>query len=361
MLTAVLETNEERLKELFSQKNSDKSTLWHLAIENNVSSTIKFLLQMGKGTDSVNAEHKSVLDLAVAKEDPILLRRLIHDAGFRKANLYYAAKNTEIFNILVQEAKRNMYEINDDGQSLLHAACAYGNFELVTKLLSSGLNVNFEDRFGQTPMHFAVRSRCLDLVMYLHTNRAVLNKPKRYFGIKSHFKSLIIEALKSHDEEILQFLLKNGADTDATDEKGRNSINYACQEGYSSTIIQQLLQNGANPAMFDKQNKCALHYLEKNLSALTLIYSLNPTLFKPVANNPVVSTLTCPICKDEIEECYPNIPCSHQFHHECLFEWQKASLACPLCSALTATICIPKRKTRMTAVLKAINIRPMRF
>lgn len=355
MLKAVMETNEEILKNIRNHKNAEKNTIWHLAVENNVESTIDFLLQMGKGNDTVNSDGKSVLDLAVARRDAVLVRRLIHEAGFRKANLFYAARDTEIFSILVKEAKRNMYEINLEGQSLLHAACAYRNFDLVVTLLSAGLNVNLEDCFGQTPIHFAIRSKCSELVIFLHTNRAILNKPKRYFSSKSKFKPVLIEALKARDYESLSFLLKNGADPNATDEMGRNAVNYACQEGYPNTIILDLLRTGSDPSLVDKREDSALKHLESDLSALTIIYSLHSNLFSPLEMVLTTAESSCPICKDSIEDSIPKLPCEHKFHTECLQEWQKTSLACPLCSCMTVSINIPKRKTRMISLLKAIN------
>ncbi len=357
MLKAVLESDEDALKRIFMQKNSQKNAVWHLAIDHDVSDTIDILFTLGKGLDCINSAQKSVLDLSVAKGDPLFVRRLVHEAGFRKANLFYAAKSTQIFLILVKEAKRNMFEINADGQSLLHAACAYCNYDLVSNLLLAGLNVNLEDRNGLTPIHFAVKSRSLDLVIFLHTNKALLNKPKRYFSAKSNFKPLLIEALKAYDPEILTFLIKNGAGPNAFDEEGRNAVNFACQEGFSNSIIVELLRVGSDPILIDKHGSCALSFLQKSMNALTLIHTLRPDLFIPSRKITLNSSTKCPICKDLIEEQVLKLTCKHHFHQECLQEWQKTSLACPLCSELTANISIPKRKTRMTALLASINKR----
>lgn len=45
--------------------------------------------------------------------------------------------------------------INDDGETLLHAAIAYSNEVVAAELLKRGIDVNRQDLKGRTPLHFA--------------------------------------------------------------------------------------------------------------------------------------------------------------------------------------------------------------
>lgn len=360
ILKAVLECGTEQLLGYTAKnlKNSHKQTIWHIALKHQAYSTIDFLLGLGKGHDSLDEDGNSALDLAIEIGDVVLLRRLIHDAGFRKCCIFKAAKNTEIFCILAKEAKRNMYEINHQGRSALHAACMHGNYELASILMTSGLNVNLEDCFGYTPLHYAIHKRNLELVVFLKTNRAVLNRPKRYFANNSRFKPVLNEALSVYAFEILDYLLDEGADPNALDDCGRNSVNLACEMKLPTVIITNLLKNGADPQIVDKNGKCAFDSISSNLSILTFMYNHTKfDIFTPQDLTHCASDC-CPICKDSIEnENIPVIPCSHRFHSECLQVWQETSLACPLCSKLTVTLSFQKRKTRMNRLIDLFNKR----
>lgn len=360
ILKAVLECKFEELKTFNSKniRNSHKQTVWHLALKHQATSSIDVLLGLEKNHDSLDEDGNSVLDLAIDIEDVVLLRRLIHDAGFRKSSNFKAAKNTEIFCILAKEAKRNMYEINHQGRSALHAACMHGNLELATILMTAGLNVNLEDCFGYTPLHYAIQKRSLELVMFLRTNRAVINRPKRYFSNSSRFKPVLNEAIRNYAFEILDYLLEQGADPNALDDCGRNSVLLATEMKLPSAIILHLLKAGADPRIVDKNGHCAFDSLLSNLSMLTFLYNHTKfDLFTPpyFAH---CSAGSCPICKDSIDnEQIQEIPCSHRFHSECLQVWQETSLACPLCSKLTVNINFQKRKTRMNRLLEFLNKR----
>mmetsp|Transcript_6106 Transcript_6106/g.9124 ORF Transcript_6106/g.9124 Transcript_6106/m.9124 type:complete len:224 (-) Transcript_6106:1472-2143(-) len=50
--------------------------------------------------------------------------------------------------------------------SPLHIACRYGNLDIV-KLLTKSCNINCQDQFGFTSLHYAVVSHKRDVVMYL--------------------------------------------------------------------------------------------------------------------------------------------------------------------------------------------------
>jgi len=50
----------------------------------------------------------------------------------------------------------NLNQVDYNGRSALHMACAEGNYKVVEVLIQHGANVNMKDRWGQTPLQVAV-------------------------------------------------------------------------------------------------------------------------------------------------------------------------------------------------------------
>ncbi|EKX34971.1 hypothetical protein GUITHDRAFT_42184, partial [Guillardia theta CCMP2712] len=50
----------------------------------------------------------------------------------------------------------NIDEKNYDGRTVLHIACAEGNYRMVEVLLNHGADKNIKDRWGNTPLQEAI-------------------------------------------------------------------------------------------------------------------------------------------------------------------------------------------------------------
>ena len=50
----------------------------------------------------------------------------------------------------------NLNQVDYNGRSALHMACAEGNYKVVEVMIQQGANINMKDRWGQTPLQVAV-------------------------------------------------------------------------------------------------------------------------------------------------------------------------------------------------------------
>ena len=66
------------------------------------------------------------------------------------------------------------------------------------------------------------------------------------------------------DHEILQTLIKSGADVDAANMIGMTPLMQAAKGLFTHEILQILLDSGADVAIKDKNGKMALDYAEQN-------------------------------------------------------------------------------------------------
>jgi ankyrin repeat protein len=50
----------------------------------------------------------------------------------------------------------NLNQVDYNGRSALHMACAEGNYKVGEVMIQQGANINMKDRWGQTPLQVAV-------------------------------------------------------------------------------------------------------------------------------------------------------------------------------------------------------------
>lgn len=348
---AILAVKTERadfLQHLFNEgvnthvQSSSRETLWHLAVRRQNAQVLDVLARGCRPNTVVDNTGQSVLDIAIQLQNQPTVELLLA-AGFRKFNLFAATKSTDLFTLLVRETHACIYEHNAQGQSLLHAVCRHGNAVLAQSFLAEGFNVNLEDAAGLTPLHHAIQQSNLQLVMLLVNNRALVNRPKRYFAPRSPFPPMLHEALKSGNLAIIQCLLKSGADPNVADAAGRNAINFACSLQASNLVLLDLLDAGSDPAMSDRGGTSAASRLVEagNVTVLTAIFN-GQHASKALALPPIeaYSTLlpscSCPICKETMiaGDAFYSLTCRHHFHKDCLSEWMGTSVTCPLCGVI---------------------------
>ena len=319
-------------------KSKNNETIWHVALKSINLKILNILFEHCSPTSEVNKQKESVLDLVVKYNDMSLLKRFL-DHGFKKINLFEVTGNTKIFVEIVSNIKSlNIYAVNDQGQSLLHAAVRSNNLGLTKALLCDSFDVNQIDNEGRAPIHMAIKSRDLNMVIFLYTNRALLKPVKKLWTTKMKFIPVIHEAIDYDDPAILSYLIRNGADLNAHDPSGMNAIALAVKRKLSDNILKELIEAGSDPLLPDKSGKSALNALKDNNTMTAFIYKLpkkknitSAFIIPEVSCNHIDSY--CPICKETIEETdqmYLTY-CKHDYHKKCLDFWFETSLNCPQC------------------------------
>ncbi|CAC5410686.1 unnamed protein product [Mytilus coruscus] len=216
--------------------------------------------------------------------------------------------HTEIVKLLIDN-NADIYKVNSEGKTPLHAACCVGNNDIVSILISSDSDVNMLDVDFETLLHTACRNGSLCVIQTLLNHGADIHKLNReehtpiYLanteGIivdecilkalqekeigqtkgknisksnKNKFEKQKIvltsnviqygwtplyEACRYGDIETAQSLIRNRADVNMKTDSGEMPLVAACQQGHGF-LIQLLLEEGAdvNEALCYAVQKC---------------------------------------------------------------------------------------------------------
>jgi len=103
--------------------------------------------------------------------------------------------------------------------------------ESVRLLIGAGADVNLADRFGTTPLTYAVMSKNDDAAERLLAAGADPNA-RNCRG----FTALHAATLRGYVPPLLQVLLDNGANRDARDDQGKTPLDYAKDDGNTAAM-----------------------------------------------------------------------------------------------------------------------------
>jgi len=120
-----------------------------------------------------------------------------------------------------------------------------GNLGSIKKRVNAGENVNAFDKWGWTPLHWAVYYRSVPITKFLLENGADpnLQTTEAYGSMKSGCTPLMIAAYYGLPD-FAELLLKRGAKTNVTDDTGTTAIDFA--KRYRFTEVIELLENSNN-------------------------------------------------------------------------------------------------------------------
>ena len=106
----------------------------------------------------------------------------------------------------------------------IHDACRHGNIEFVTTFLAEcPSQLDFQDIWGNTPLHYAAKSGHLELV-----NRLVESGVHLHLKNNTGMTPLHLACGIGH-LEVVNRLLKSGVDLNVKDEDGWAPIHYVCR------------------------------------------------------------------------------------------------------------------------------------
>ncbi len=117
-----------------------------------------------------------------------------------------------------------------------------GNYGSVKKRVSEGGDVNEFDKWGWTPLHWAVYYRSLPIARFLLENGANPNiqTTDAYGSMQSGCTPLIIASYYGLSD-FAGLLLKHGAKTNIADDKGMTAIDFARRYQYREVVA--LIEN----------------------------------------------------------------------------------------------------------------------
>jgi hypothetical protein len=135
----------------------------------------------------------------------------------------------------------DVVKIENGGLSLLGAAAKNPRYwrENMLLLLGKGADVNFKNRFGFTPLHYAVMSCGSGQPEVMGSAHLLLEKGADVNAPLSKGDTPLHKAVDGNDLALVKLLLEYGADPNAQGRKGRTPISRAEQMG-NAAIIEAL-------------------------------------------------------------------------------------------------------------------------
>ena len=131
----------------------------------------------------------------------------------------------------VQKMRLNKY-----GESPLHVAVKRGDLDKVRSLLLEGADVNSKDHAGWRPIHEAMREgdNALNIIRLLVEHNANIN------ALSDSGSTALHDAAAYMSEEIIEYLIKSGADPAIENLDGKTPLHIAKMPQYART--KQILQ-----------------------------------------------------------------------------------------------------------------------
>eukprot|EP01060_Flectonema_neradi_P031214 TRINITY_DN4678_c0_g1_i1.p1 TRINITY_DN4678_c0_g1~~TRINITY_DN4678_c0_g1_i1.p1 ORF type:complete len:422 (+),score=46.49 TRINITY_DN4678_c0_g1_i1:40-1305(+) len=208
------------------------------------------------------------LELAWVSRNLDMCRLLIKYGADNKNLCYHKAWSPEAIRFL-KEAGVHPDTVKQDRQSALFCV---GDVEKAASLIQVGANVNFEDAFRNTPLHY--RGSCPEIAKLLLDNGAIVNH-RNGMGRSPLFKC--------NFKRVCELLLRHGADVNLKDNIGMTAL-FTCQDGESA---QLLIDNGANVNEIDNQGRTPLFYSNNDTVQVLLRNGASATHTDKEGNTPL--------------------------------------------------------------------------
>jgi len=164
---------------------------------------------------------------------------------------------------------------SESGETPLYVAIYEGHLEIIQYLVDNGADIddtyNGESALYVTCKHGTHREITIEIIEYLLDvveSDEVESDEDKYINQKGKkgFFSLYIACDKG-DHDIVNLLLERGADINQATDDGTTALIIAVQENKDNShleIIETLLKAGANTGAEDNEDNSALHYAEEN-------------------------------------------------------------------------------------------------
>ena len=143
--------------------------------------------------------------------------------------------------------------LDPEGNCLLHSMIRIG-WEKACKMMMQipGIELNVFDRWGKSPLHYAVSTPDTTISRKLIAGGAKLSL------VDSNHATALMYALDGGMIETIDLLISNGAQCEGVDIEGRSTLHYAVSRDWVN-VVERLVQNGANVNDADNTGILPIH------------------------------------------------------------------------------------------------------
>ena len=198
--------------------------------------------------------------------------------------------NTVMINMLLKVKGINIHQKDKHGNTPLHLAFASGNISTIVWLCNKDIyQVGFtqKNKLGMHPFQIAVVEQNLEVVKMITTNSRVAKVKEHLLKAKENDgNTMFLLAVKSGSEDMVKFLLENGANIEDKNKNKANAFHLAadinsseiihmickhCEEKYTQHvfIVKNLLEAK------DADHLTPLHYSAKRNQKKVLTYLIH--------------------------------------------------------------------------------------
>ncbi|XP_055954674.1 putative ankyrin repeat protein RF_0381 [Patella vulgata] len=154
----------------------------------------------------------------------------------------------------------DVHAVDQNQCTVLHHIVTKPNANLfLQKLILAGLQINLQNKFGETPLYLATKSNNECAVnMLLETNDSCVD-----FTDRKGITPLMLAAIQN-EIKIIKLLHKHGASVNKQNGRGKTSLNFAIRNGNNSTVDVLLKTNACDLNLSDNHGKSSLMLAVKN-------------------------------------------------------------------------------------------------
>lgn len=183
--------------------------------------------------------------------------------------------NEEKLNELYKSSDININHLNVNSESYLYLTIYNGKIDAALWLLNHGVEIDVENKHGQTPFDLAIDNQ------YHRIVRKILSKSVQDIDKKDfHGRTYLQNSVMLGDHEMAKILIENNADLNSKDKKGQTVLNDALAYGDMDFINYLIELKDIDLNTTDNEGNNILHkkfVLENNDLALKLIsLGVNP-------------------------------------------------------------------------------------
>ncbi|MEB3294064.1 MAG: ankyrin repeat domain-containing protein [Synechococcales bacterium] len=246
-----------------NETDQDGNSLLHVVARTGSLENIQFLLAKGANIHAKNKEGKTVLHWSATSNSLEAMKLLIAkgaelDVSDNSLLLAAVSSGSEQIVQFLLEKGANVNGVSRSGETALHAAIGSSNSpKLIALLLDKGANINAKNSEGITALHVAVQhGSSIETIKLLLTRKLLIAKGAQ---LDVSDDSLLLAAVSSGSEQIVQFLLEKGANVNGVSRSGETALHTAVRRNKSSKLTALLLDKGANINAKNSEGTTALH------------------------------------------------------------------------------------------------------